>query len=419
MKNVANTIEDLLEILAGLQRQAKIQIESNDATIMYSIARQTFKGTALTDRQYALMKEKLQTYRNQFTSLDYDFDRAVDNLRIPLRHIDRSKYIEIVDTPDVFMSVPYESYKQKCKWIKIRFPFSKKLILSIESLPRYKSDYFHEKGSHEHYFKMTELNVFKIVNEFKNKEFVIDQNLLELYEELKFIDENKENYIPGIYNYELKNVNPKIKEILEKDLGSLSTENLVLYKDRARRYGLHYFDSTEIEKSLFNITPLSKKIVSREKINVQIKPQIYPVTALTQSLLELKRFPLLVMLNEKTALDELSLIHSHLCNFIDTKQCSVLFRLDNDSNLDFNLYIKNNSLNNPIDKNTKVVYINTSKVPKPLIKSGWQAQTILFMSSYFTAGKGQILLNQSDLVIHYDNNVSQMMRFQKQGIEEL
>ena len=58
MKNVANTIEDLLEILAGLQGQGQIQIDPNDATIMHSVARQTFKGTALTDRQYNLMKEK-------------------------------------------------------------------------------------------------------------------------------------------------------------------------------------------------------------------------------------------------------------------------------------------------------------------------------------------------------------------------
>ena len=172
MKNVANTIEDLLEILAGLQGHCKMQINSSDANIMHSIARQVFKETALTDRQFALMKEKLQVYRDQFTALDYDFDKAVETLRQPLRHIDRSKYIKIVDTLDVYGELPYEAHKKKWKWIKVRFPFSKKTILLLYNIP--KKDYHHNKGSHEHCYKLTEQNIYNVIKCFKDKEFEID-----------------------------------------------------------------------------------------------------------------------------------------------------------------------------------------------------------------------------------------------------
>lgn len=52
-------LEDCLEHLAGLRESpVKFTIEKTDATIMNSIARQCFKGMALTDRQSALMHEK-------------------------------------------------------------------------------------------------------------------------------------------------------------------------------------------------------------------------------------------------------------------------------------------------------------------------------------------------------------------------
>ena len=65
------TIEDCLELLAGFRKESdSLKLEKNDYTIMHSIAKQVFKGTALTDRQYALMKTKLIPYSDQFNNLD-------------------------------------------------------------------------------------------------------------------------------------------------------------------------------------------------------------------------------------------------------------------------------------------------------------------------------------------------------------
>ena len=111
MSNYLHTIEDCLETIAGLSRDSSIEIDKSDKTIMYSIARQVYKGSALTDKQYALMKIKLATYKNQFLENKFDnFDIALESLRLPLRKIDRRKYIKIVKIENV-------------EWIKIRFPF--------------------------------------------------------------------------------------------------------------------------------------------------------------------------------------------------------------------------------------------------------------------------------------------------------
>ena len=113
------TIEDCLEIIAGLTLNYKIDVDKDDRTIVYSIARQVFKGNALTDRQQALMQVKLLAYKQQFTDLGFtNFEESLQNLRMPLRQIDRRKYVKIVDEADADNAKNY-----KGKWIKIRFPF--------------------------------------------------------------------------------------------------------------------------------------------------------------------------------------------------------------------------------------------------------------------------------------------------------
>lgn len=384
MKNVANTIEDLLEILAGLREQAQMQIESSDATIMLSIARQTFKGTALTDRQFALMQEKLQYYRDQFTALDYEFDRAVDTLRQPLRHIDRSKYIKLVSHNEMVGDNLYESYKQDWKWIKVRFPFAKKLIMIVNELQSNNGDYHHEKGTHEHYFRLTERNAYNVIDKFKDKNFEIEKYLLDLYKELCELEVNKDQYVPGVYNGKIKNLPDNAIFAIEN---SVEDNSILQYYDRRHLFGLKHFD--DIEQVLNRATPLSASIAKRKSNRVVIKPSTHNINNLLSSLKELNRFPLLVILDETEALDKLSEIHYSLRNMFRSEDMSVMFRLGNSDGADFNIFVKENNLNNMVAKNTKVVYINNNKVPKPLINSGWRPSTSLrFDTDYFKqAGK--------------------------------
>ena len=416
------TVEDCVEILAGLQGEHKIEIESSDATIMYSIARQVFKGTALTDRQYALVKEKLPKYEDQYTNLGYDIANAIENLRMPLRQIDRSKYIKIVSHSDMIgPNDIYESYKNDWKWIKVRFPFSKKLIVRIDNIVNNIDSrfYHHKKGSHEHYFYFNEMNTQEVVDALKDNEFEIQQEISDLFEQTNYIKTNPQNYVPGVYNYKLLNLEPKAVDYITSTVGTPNKDNLALFKDRQDVFGLHYFDQTALQESLNQLNVLSKKIATREKSNVLVQPSKYNLDRVAESLIELDRFPLLVVLSETNPLEELHHVHSCFKGFIEPNKSSVLFRLDNSKNSEFNEYIKNNNLNATLDKNVKIVYINNSKIPKPLLQSDWAPSTVLLLSSVRLNQKHGIYVNETDLVIHHDENMSQMMRFQKQGIQEL
>lgn len=410
MKNVANTIEDLLEILAGLQGQSKMQIESSDHNLLYSLARQTFKGTGLTDRQHELSKEKLSKYADQFTALDYNFDFALDSLRIPLRQIDRSRWMKIVEHPG---NTVYESYKTN-HWIAVRFIFNKKLISLIEAIRSTDNDAVYDKENKIHYFTLSEKNIFNVINALKDKNFEIDPELQEKYEKIKIMNDNKRKYVPGVYNFNLENLNQKAIDYIISDIGNPNNYNLALYKDRYRLYGLHYFDQDNLDDSISQLTTLSQKIVRRTQRTVLVNTETFNFDRLAESLIELDRFPVLIILNEKTDFDELVTTYKSFKNILSEDDFCVLYRKDNADTSDkqFNEYIQTNKLNNKLDHYPKVVYTTKNKFPKTLLKTNWKPKAAVMFGSdgYLTNTKMNSYLNELDLVIHFDTDASPYMR---------
>ena len=406
MKNASNTIEDLLEILAGLKDQAKIEIDSSDVTITHSIARQVFKGVALTDRQHVLMKEKLLAYREQFTALDYDFDRALDCLRMPLREIDRSRWIKITDS--LGTNTVYES--SSAPFIAVRFVFNKKLIGRLDSLNLKIKEKHYDKQEKIRYYELTEYNLFHIVETLKDSNFEISDEAERLYNEIKEMNDNKKNYVPGIYGFKLENLSDKAVDYMISSIGEPSVETLSLYNDRRFVYGLEHFDEQDLYQSMADLLPLTKKLIQRESTSVFVHKDRYSLSNIIESLIELQRFPLLILLQSNTAADDIVQLHSLFKNIIPDEEQTVLFRLEN-SNIEgaqFNEYVKKNNLNNLVDNNTKIVYINTNKLPKPLLKSDWVPHTSLHMGSFNALSTNKIspYLAQSDLQIYYDAEMS-------------
>ena len=94
-------VEDYLEILSSIHDNSHkegFKILPEDQSLMFSLARQTFRGTPLTDRQLELSQKKLIEYKAQFLEKGYNnFDTDITSLRMPLREIDRSKTITFVE----------------------------------------------------------------------------------------------------------------------------------------------------------------------------------------------------------------------------------------------------------------------------------------------------------------------------------
>lgn len=395
--NSVQTIEDCLELLVGLREQSQFQIESSDYNILTSIARQVFRGIGLTDRQHALVKEKLLSYKSQFTALEYPL--VLDNTRLPLREIDRSRWVG-------FRSIESTDY------IAVRFSFNKKLISVIDSLRTSENKKLYNEQDKIHYFSITESNILKIIKLLEDKNFVIEPDIKEKYEVIKLMDENKNNYIPGIYGFKLKNLHQKAVEYIISDIGQEpNVDNLALYSDRKSLYGISHFDSNYLDQSISNLTTLSQKLVRRNSTHVLVNKSQFTVSHLAESVLELNRYPLLVCLNNSSDLDDLQEVFHTFRNIFSSDDFCVLYRKDNDTaeNIYFNTYIKNNSLNNALATNTKIVYTTQDKLVKTLLKTDWRPKAALVFGSS-RSNKMQTYLNELDLVMYYDNDVSPFLR---------
>jgi hypothetical protein len=381
-----NNIEDCLEHLAGLvQSPVKFQVEQADQTIMFSIARQVFKGVPLTDRQLALMQFKLQTYREQFINLDWDFDFAVDNIRQPLRHIDRSKYVKLIDNK-----------------IVVRFPFRKSEICDIQTFCGTAEGYEHKKGSHQHSFDCNEVNILNVISKFGQKEFDIDQELLDWYEELKVIKDNPQDHISGIFNGQLKNVNSKLQTIIDEEIDSNNILHLV---DRKLRYGLSVTEK-------WNSTSLADEIAQRDSKQYISKPSTEPISHVLTALWELDRFPLLIIIDTDDAEEQLYECANHYRDILNPQEQSVLFRLE-DKNSGFNQLIKDRKLNNWVDKSTKVVYISKNKLPKLIVKNDWKPTAVLSYNSKVDRHIDFYNNFNCDLIIYREESLSPFRRYSK------
>lgn len=412
-------VEDCIEYLASF-RNIEFNLDRSDYSLIHSLARQVSKNTALTDRQYELAKRKVITYKDQFEKNNLlDIEIVIENLRLPLRQIDRSKYIKIVNTSDVYdNNNVYESYQSDWKWIKVRFPFSKKLIIALENCkPRDLSTYYHKSGTHTHFFKFNEKNVFNIVKIFGDKSFDIDSEILTYYEMLLEMNNNKDKYIPGVYNLKLKNLHQKAIDFMISSIGLPNINNLALYKERSEKLGLRYFDQDDLDSSVENFTLLSKKFINRKKDQVFVDSKKYTFNQLTETILELYRLPLLVVLPSQNELECLHLVHQAFANIIHQDSSSVTFRLDNTAEgKEFNQYIKDKNINCTVDNSTKIVYTDTYKITKPLLKSSWRPSAVLLLSSEKVHNRISSYIDNVDLIIHYDNEPS---RWYSRNIEEL
>lgn len=381
-------LEDCLEHLAGLRESpVKFTIEKTDHTIITSIARQCFKGTALTDRQSALMHEKLQTYRDQFINLDWDFDYAVNQLRQPLRHIDRSKYITVRDDR-----------------IVVRFPFNKTNIVLVEEVSRLTNgfEYTHKKGSHEHGFPYNESSVLHLLDRFIDKDFKVDEELVEIYNKIKAISNNPAEHLSGVVNGNLVNINSNLKTIIQDEVGDLTTETFAHFVDRRFRYALDNVGS-------LTGNSLAHKIASRNGTSYHSKPGNEPTQELLSALWELNRFPLLVVLELETAETQLYEFANYYRDILQPEQQSVLFRLEH-TNAGFNQLVKDRKLNNWVDKDTKVVYICTEKLPKLLVNSEWKPSAAVCFNSNMNKFIDSYISFNCDLAVFREETMSPFRR---------
>ena len=367
--NMKLYIEDLICRLGNSGKYlfaTPISLWAMDQSVVHSLAVNPTAGKGFTEKQRALVLRLCTKYQYQLTAdLGPEVTLALENpeFKFPLAQ----------------PTLQEKSIKVQGNKILVKFPFSEEIVGKIR---KFKTDAcvhtVNWDGDEKVWqFALEEGNVLWITNNLLSSEFSVDQEFLEFSGQITEILENMEKYIPTVSHengqYLFKNIHRTVPQPETTNLA----ETLLL----AKHYGISTWD--EKVENLIKNANFSPVLTSFLEESISNKPEFDVNENSIDQFTDLFKYnvPALIIIPGYGEFFTLKTWSAWLkSQGFAEKEISVLFRLDNDTGSMFNDLVRQNNLNNPIDENTKIVFIS-QKIPKPLIKSGIDFKLIVNLGS--------------------------------------
>lgn len=245
--------------------------------------------------------------------------------------------------------------------------------------------------------RLTEQNIVDLtefVFSVKTK-FNVDSQIISYYEIIRSWE--KSNILK---QFELNTSASYYKSLIE-DIGIENINNNIILKDRSNRYQYKIDDNR-------SPTNLIEYIAFRNQNSIWIDSNQYMLNQVIDSLIELKRTPILFVFDAHSTnnfLDLLTIISNSLINH-NINDIGVYFRIsNNESDRLFNDYVVKNKHNSMLTSNTSVAVIRNGKIPKFFLKNFWTPKSIVFLEHTPNKNKTSTYARDvSDLIITYSKD---------------
>jgi hypothetical protein len=190
------------------------------------------------------------------------------------------------------------------------------------------------------------------------------------------------------------------------DLGVETLVESLIINDRSKRY--QYFVKNE-ENSKNDEKSLISTIANRPASRVWIDKTEHSLIKILDTLVELKRLPLMVVFDSRDEIKNqrnLNLLSDALeiCGL--DSDVGIYFRLPNtDIGLKFNKLIGEKKYNSSLDSTTKIVGVQSGKIPKFFLSNSWRPMSVIVLDNVMGMrhGKTAIYANYCDLILEYSD----------------
>jgi|APCry1669190691_1035309.scaffolds.fasta_scaffold00359_6 hypothetical protein len=397
-------IEDLILRTAGhgqwIWDQPITLSTAFESNFIQSVANQVDTGESLTEKQASLAIKILAKVEpeliNHFKTKTWDLNNP--NFKRPFRSLSSELTVTIDRS-----SVPGR--------IVVRFPFIESVIKDIKDFKLHKRHNTAEWSPDQKawIFSLREDCIQFIQNTLVPKGFKVDEEFIEYVKQIENIEKNLEQHIPMVT---LDQEKPKFINVFDnvpQPYGNDITHSLFL----ARQYGITTY-SDEISDYIENkITNTVTKSIIKADLGIDgiwIDSKIISITDFND-IVDYDQ-PLLIVVPGGSEYKNLKDWHEFLLSRgINSKDISVMFRLPNEGKGDFNIYVKENQLNNEITASTKVVFVSV-KIPKPLVKTNIKFNAIInlgyHLNTHYTM---DTLLRSSPTLIFYTDTKPTQKRY--------
>jgi len=384
-------IEDILKNLAaigGVNRFDKNVVESLNFQV-------NIMGTSFTEKQSLLALKILKRYLPRIsTAVGQDLTSYVDNplYRYPVRSSVPSAYR---------VSIVKNSQFNKC--IKVEFPYDESLVQFIREQKTNLKGYHYalwDKEEKAWIFSLSEANIGLVLEIMTKKNFSTDEEFDNLAAQYHNIVKNVENYIPMLV---IEDNQPKFKN-LPSILPNTETQDWTEALFTARKYGVTVWDdaidtflkSDNVNKLLYDF------LTTDPSENFKVDSGKFTLNDIGCIITYLE--PGLFCIPGGHEMEKTVECYSLLQSMgVKNEEISVLFRLPNDTGKNFNDFIKNNHLNNPISDKTRYMIIST-KLPKTVLAAPLSVNSVISFSEYFSHHTLRDFVKNCQNFIHYSKS---------------
>lgn len=357
-------------LIIGLWKSNDPAVKAYDAKFIESLGyKLAYENVALTEKQASLA---LKILKRHVTILNNIYGRDVLPLILnpvyknPLRTIDSAKLIEFIKEND------------KNQKIRVKFPYSEEIINQIR---KQKSVFFESIWDADHRawefsIQHETLRFCKELAETHNFQF--DPEFQIFFDQITEIEKNMEKYVPMVcfVDDKLTIINSPSEKI------HIDCQDPYEFLFRARSHGIktwsdavenrlnsdvdnriivEFLKSKEKEPFLINSDENAKDCISK------LIKYLLPCVCFIPAGQELSKTQ--CMLEMVTSIG------------IKNTEISTMFRLPNETDSNFNKFIRENHLNSPLSGSTKIILLS-QKVPKTVIQSPLKFKSAVTFSKF-------------------------------------
>lgn len=350
-------------------------LRTKDFEIISNMSDQLASGDALTEKQANLALRILNKNSLAISDIVPDiFNTLVSpSWKYKFRVLPTLREISIKEVEET-SPTPH-----KRTAITLSFPYDHSLVEEFKNR-NYKTHDIHRGSWNSRIklwvFPLTEKNILYLGDKLLEMGFQASEDFLNYYNELVTARAEFEKHIPMLtYNhdkFEIVNGHPSIPQP--------DTESVAEALFFARKYGVTVWDET-VDKMLTNHgNDVTRKILNSTKNDrVWVNHDEIQIDNFNDLVYYGGNILIVVPGGSEYALTKKWVEYLNRIG-ISNKEISVMFRLPNEQ-ANFNTYVREQQLNNPVDENTRIVFVST-KITKPLVKSGIQFKTAINLGYY-------------------------------------
>lgn len=377
------TVDKILIKLLTLSDAELRLVPRRDLKVLKSLLKIVTGPNFITENQGRLLIKILRENSDKISSMKTEI---LENIEFPtwsknFRAVDKTKKFYISTTGDGDLK------------LVIEFAFSSSIRKALTSINREISGLTQNSNGKLYYADLAEKNIVTLFELLEPLDFDIEEKIQDFYRTIKSWSENEVKNQYFLENFEHTNFQKSITQ----DLGIDTPIDRNIIVDRSKRY--HYF-LENFEKNPENLT---EKIAYRQNTKIWINKNDHSLDEIFLSLTKLKRLPTLIIFNQtdhKKYMEDLVLLSQSLEKNGIFTGIGIYFRLPNDeTGSDFNKFIAEKQYNCQLDEHTKIVGVQSGKIPKFFLKNSWSPMSIISVGGFLKQTKTAVYSSKSDLVI--------------------